>query len=254
LSCARFGHRAFLLAPQGEGVWRSALLVTEAQAVEAMIRPCCFAAQGEARGGAGLPVILEGGISMRKKICRVLVPALVLAVAIPVMAQEKEKRGARKKPGTRGRQAQVLPKQLLEGLELTAEQKAKLEAIVAEMKEAVSETRKTMDDLLTEDQKAARREAMKAAREAGKKPQEAQKAVAEALQLTEDQQEKMAKVKEKMTELQKKIRDRVMEVLTPEQRKTVEEKMKARRGPGKKAGEKRAGAGRGKGKKQGGEE
>ncbi|MGI6414236.1 MAG: hypothetical protein ACOX1P_01095 [Thermoguttaceae bacterium] len=173
---------------------------------------------------------------MFKTFSRVLAPLLVLAIAIPVMAQEKQKRGQRKQPAEKGRQqAQVLPRQLLEGLELSAEQKAKLEAIAKEMRAPLVEARKALGDILTDEQKAAREAAMKAAKEAGKKPQEAQKAAEEALKLTPEQKEKMTKVRKKMAELEKTIRDKVMEVLTPEQRAAVEEKMKARRDEAKKA-------------------
>lgn len=181
---------------------------------------------------------------MLKTFSRVLVPVLVLAIAIPVMAQEK-KRGERKQAGEKGKQQlQVLPQQLLEGLELTAEQKAKLEKIAEEMKAPLTEVRKAQSDILTAEQKKAREEAMKAAKEAGKKPQEAKKAVDEALKLTPEQKEKMAKVDAKMAEVQKQIRAKVMEVLTPEQRKAVEEKMAKGKGKGK--GEGKKGGGKGK--------
>ena len=41
---------------------------------------------------------------MFKTFSRVLAPLLVLAIAIPVMAQEKQKRGQRKQPAEKGRQ------------------------------------------------------------------------------------------------------------------------------------------------------
>jgi Spy/CpxP family protein refolding chaperone len=152
------------------------------------------------------------------------------------MAQDKAK-GKRKQAGEKARpQAQILPQQLLEGLELTDEQKAKLEVIAKEMRAPVTEARKAIDDLLTDEQKEARKAAQSKAKEEGKKPQEAQKAVEEALKLTEEQKEKMAKLKEKQAEVQKQVRDKVMEVLTPEQQKVVEEKMKKTRGAGAKGG------------------
>ena len=80
----------------------------------------------------------------------------------------------------------------------------------------------------------------------------------EFLNLTKDQQTKMAKAKEKLAEVQKQIRDRVMGVLTPEQRTVVEEKMKKVRGGQAKRGEgEKKPGGKGKGgraKKAGAEE
>ncbi len=190
---------------------------------------------------------------MFKKFFVGLVPVLVLAIAVPVMAQEKAKgkRGERQ-AGAKGRQqAQILPKQLLEGLELSDEQKAKLATIEKEMKAPVTEARTALSDLLTDEQKQARRKAMTEAKEAGKKPQEVQKAVLAALKLTEEQQEKVAKVKAKQAEIQKKLRDKVMEILTPEQRKAVEEEMKKARGGRAKQGD-GAKKPRGEGKARGG--
>ena len=178
-----------------------------------------------------------GGASMFKKFFVVLVPGLVLAIATSVMAQDKAKGKREGKGGEKAKaQVQVLPKALLEGLELSDEQKVKLEEIAKEMKAPVVEARKAMDSLLTDEQKEARKAAQAKAKEEGKTPREAQKAVDEALKLTPEQQEKMAKAKEKQAEVQKQIRDKVMEILTPEQRTAVEEKMKKSRGAEAKGG------------------
>ena len=174
---------------------------------------------------------------MFKRSFVVLMPVLLLAISLPLTAQEKAKRGKKKQAGERtGRQVQVLPQQLLEGLELTAEQQAKLETITKEMRGSMQEARMASNQILTDEQKVARKEALAAAKEAGKKPREAQKAVEAALKLTEEQQAQMAKAKEKLAAIQKQIRDKVMEVLTPEQRKAVQEKMKKARGGGTKKG------------------
>ena len=191
---------------------------------------------------------------MFKKFCVGLVPVLVLAIAVPVLAQEKAKgkRGDQKQAGAKAqKQVQILPTRLLEGLELTDEQKVGLEAVSKEMKAPVMEARKAMNDLLTDEQKAARKEAMAEAKKAGKKPQEAQKAVEEAMKLTDEQQEKMAKLKVKQAEIQKQIREKVMAILTPEQRKAVEEKMKKAHGPRAKQGGDKKPRGQGKAKKEG---
>lgn len=177
---------------------------------------------------------------MFKRFCVGLVPLLVLAIAVPLMAQEKAKgkREGQKRAGAKARQqAPVLPARLLEGVELSDEQKAKLEEIAKEIKAPVMEARKAMNDLLTDEQKDARKKAMAEAKKAGKKPQEVQKTVQAALKLTEEQQEKMAKLKVGQAEVQKKMREKIMAVLTPEQRKAVEEKMKKARDPRAKQGD-----------------
>jgi len=161
---------------------------------------------------------------------KLLVPALVLAIAIPVMAQDtqKGKRPERKSPAKKpAQQRTLLPAKMLAGLDLTDEQKEKIEAITKDVHKAMTEARAAMEKLLTEEQKKARMEAMKAAKEAGKKPEEARKAVQDAVQLTDEQKKLMAHAREQMGQMHKDVREKIMAILTPEQKKELAAKMKA---------------------------
>lgn len=171
---------------------------------------------------------------MMKSLRYVLLPALVLALAIPVMAQEKAKHGRKKAGQKAGRQAQILNPALLKALNLTEEQTAKLKAIGEEVKDQLQEARKAVMGILTEEQKKARQEAEKAAKEAGKAGKELRAAVDAAVQLTDEQKTKMQEARKKLAAVQKEIVEKLMPVLTPEQQETVKSKM-ARGGRGAKA-------------------
>ena len=177
----------------------------------------------------------------------VLVLALVLAITAPLMAQEKARKKGQKRRRPAAREGStILPKQLLEGLELSAEQKTKMEALNKEFGPKLKEARAKMEGIVTDEQKKARAEAMKAAKEAGKKGRELREAAEAAVQLTDEQKAKMAEVKKVMGPLQKEIREKFIALLTPEQKEVVKEKMKKARPEGRK----RAGEGKRRGKKK----
>ncbi len=188
---------------------------------------------------------------MMRAVRYVLVLALVLAISAPLMAQEKDRKKGGKRPKAAAREGfTVVPKQWLEGLELTAEQKEKLEELNKEYGPKLKEARAKMDGIVTDEQKKARAEAMKAAKEAGKKGKELREAVDAAVQLTDEQKAKMAEVKKAMGPLQREIREKFMALLTPEQKEVIKEKMKKTRPEGKK----RAGEGKKGGKKKAAEQ
>jgi Spy/CpxP family protein refolding chaperone len=164
----------------------------------------------------------------------VLVLALVLAITAPLMAQQKgRKKGQKRRPAAR-EGFTVVPRHLLEGLELTAEQKEKVEALNKEYGPKLKEARAKMDGIVTDEQRKARMQAIKGAKEAGKKGKELRKAVEAAVQLTDEQKAQMAEVKKAMGPLQREIREKFMALLTPEQKEAIKEKMKKARPEGKK--------------------
>ena len=180
----------------------------------------------------------------------VLVLALVLAITAPLMAQEEgRKKGQKRRP--RAREGfTVVPRQMLEGLELTAEQKEKLKGLEKEYGPKLKEARAKMDSIITDEQKKARAEAMKAAKEAGKKGKELRQAVEAAVQLTDEQKAKMAEARKAMGPLQREVREKFMALLTPEQKEAIKEKMKK----GRPEGKKRGGEGKRRGKKKAAEQ
>ncbi len=172
----------------------------------------------------------------------VLVLALVLAMAAPLMAQREGRRREGKKPRPEKKEPRPFMFQgLLKEIELTAEQKAKLEQLKKEMGPKLMEARKKMQGIFTQEQRKARAEAQKAAKAAGKKGREIRAALEAAVKLTEEQKAKLAAAKKAAGELQKQVREKIMALLTPEQKEAIKERMKKLRQEGKKRGEKKAG-------------
>ncbi len=158
--------------------------------------------------------------------CRgVLLLGLVLSVAVMGWAEEKPKRkGPKAKPGVRAHGAPIMS--WLKDIDLSEEQEAKLKEIIKEAGPKLVEVRKKMADVLTDAQKTARQEAIKAAREAGKKGKEMREAMEAAVELTDEQKEAMKEIRKEMQEAMKTVQEQVMALLTPEQREAVKEKMR----------------------------
>jgi len=77
---------------------------------------------------------------------------------------------------------------------------------------------KKIDSLLTDEQKAARKEAAAKAKAEGKKGKEAAAAIDEALKLTDDQKKLRAEVQPELAKLQKSIKEQIHGLLTEEQK------------------------------------
>jgi Spy/CpxP family protein refolding chaperone len=116
----------------------------------------------------------------------------------------------------------------LEAVELTAEQKTKIEALKAEHGPKLKDAQAKVDKVLTPEQMKARREAQQAAKAAGKKGKEAADSVKEALKLTAEQEKAMADADKELKDCLAAFTKGVAEILTPEQ------KEKAKIGGGKK--------------------
>ena len=137
-----------------------------------------------------------------------ILTACVLAVSFvaPVMAADKKK----KKAPT----AVKVPK----GIELTVDQKAKLDALNKEFGPKLAECRKKAASIITADQKKARTEAVKKAKADGKKGKEVQAAANAAVAITADQKKLQAETKKAMGALNKEIRTQFAALLTDEQK------------------------------------
>jgi Spy/CpxP family protein refolding chaperone len=142
---------------------------------------------------------------------------LALAVALTVVGKLSAADDATPKAG-KGQHAMHGPWDMLRGLQLTDEQKAKVHEV---MKEYGPKLKTARDSILTDEQKKARDDAVKAAKDAGKKPGEVMKAAFEAVKLTDDQKTKM---RETMKPLNKEIRGKLMSILTDEQKAQVKQK------------------------------
>ena len=117
-----------------------------------------------------------------------------------------------KHPHPKAEGKDIIPADIVSGLNLTADQKAQLDAIKTEYAPKVKEAQKKIDDVLTADQKTARKEAAKASREAAKKNIDA------ALKLTDEQKGKIETAKKENKALRKEIREKIMNLLTQDQK------------------------------------
>jgi hypothetical protein len=137
-----------------------------------------------------------------------ILTACVLAVSFvtPAMAADKKE----KKAPT----AVKVPK----GIELTADQQTKLDALNKEFGPKLVECRKKAASIITADQKKARTEAMKKAKADGKKGKDLREAANAALAITADQKAKQAETKKAMGALNKEIRTQFAALLTDEQK------------------------------------
>ena len=137
-----------------------------------------------------------------------ILTACVLAVSFvtPVMAADKKK----KKAPT----AVKVPK----GIELTADQKTKVDALNKEFGPKLAECRKKAASIITADQKKARTEAVKKAKADGKKGKEVQAAANAAVAITADQKTQQTECKKAMGALNKEIRTQFAALLTDEQK------------------------------------
>ena len=145
-----------------------------------------------------------------KKIITILT-ACVLTVSFvaPAVAADKKK----KKAPT----AVKVPK----GIELTAEQKTKVDALNKEFGPKLAECRKKAASIITADQKKARAAATKKAKADGKKGKELRTAANAAFAITADQKAQQAECKKAMGALQKQIRTQFAALLTDEQKAKI---------------------------------
>lgn len=125
---------------------------------------------------------------------------------------------------------------------LTDDQKSKASAIVEKHVKKLNEARKEQEALLSDEQKAKRKEASEKAKADGKKGQAMFKAGFEAMGLSGDTLTKFNECKKKITGVNGQIKKEITALLTDEQKAAMPKKGKGK-GKGK-------GAKKGKGKNQ----
>ena len=152
----------------------------------------------------------------------VLILAVAVLIASPLWAAPREKK-AKKAPPCPADQRIT---RMLEGVTVTDDQKAKLDALKKEFGPKMVEARKK-GDVLTPEQKKERAAAEKKAKEEGKKGKELYAAVAEAIKATDEQKAKMAEAAKEGYALGRELDKKVLEILTDEQAAAVKAKMKA---------------------------
>jgi Spy/CpxP family protein refolding chaperone len=105
----------------------------------------------------------------------------------------------------------------LDQLNLTDDQKAKVDELWKEYGPQIAESEKRMAAILTDEQRQARQEAGQAARASGKAPKEMRDAMESATKATDEQKAKIAELRLEMAPLQHEIREKILALLTPEQ-------------------------------------
>ena len=144
-------------------------------------------------------------IIMKKTITILVACVLTVSFVTPAVAADKKK----KTPI-----AVKVPK----GIELTAAQKTKLDALNKEFGPKLAECRKKAASIITADQKKARAEATKKAKTDGKKGKELRAAANAAVAITADQKTQQAECKKAMGALNKEIKTKFVALLTDEQK------------------------------------
>ena len=141
---------------------------------------------------------------------------MIVAVGISANAAEAAKDGKEKTKGPDATRNPVftIPTEIT----LTPEQQTKLDEIKAEQAPRIVALNKKLDAVLTDDQKAARKDATAKAKADGKKGKEAAAAIDEALKLTDDQMKVKKEVQLEMATLQRSIKEEINAFLTDEQR------------------------------------
>lgn len=162
---------------------------------------------------------------------KVLCSALALAASVVLVsnlsaADQPQRRG----PGGRGQGQFNMIDMMVRGLELSDAQKAKVEELKKVEEPKLKEAREKASSILTDDQKKARDEAMKAARDAGKSREESREAIEKAVKLTDEQKKKQEESRKSMEELIKNVREKLMAILSPEQQETLKKRMAERQG------------------------
>lgn len=164
---------------------------------------------------------------MNRLIRSTVVGTMILVLAILVLAasaesQAKEKKAKKVKPA-----AVPAAFKLPAGITLSAEQQAKLDEIKTEFATRLADAQKKVDDVYTDEQKAARMAAREEAAAAGKKGKELRQAVAAAVTLTDEQRPKLTAAEKELKQLNKEARKQVLGLLTAEQKQQLPAKKKA---------------------------
>jgi Spy/CpxP family protein refolding chaperone len=141
---------------------------------------------------------------MKSLVQKLLLLSLLVAIALPLAAQDKEKK---KKGGGGGAVAQL--KKTISSLDLSEDQKKKIEGVFAEFQPKIAEATKAAGD-------APKRvaDARKKLSEEGKKGKELNAAATAAAKLSADEQ----KAVDKLSSLTQDLRTAVAAVLTDEQK------------------------------------
>lgn len=150
-------------------------------------------------------------MSLRSHLLSLVVLSLCAGFA---MAQDAPKE--KKKPNASGENAQVF--QLPKEITLTADQEKQMATLKKEFGPKIAELQKKSNDVLTKEQREARKAANDKAKADGLKGKAMQDAVNAAVNATPEQKEKLAAVKKELDPIIAEVKKQVDNLLTDEQK------------------------------------
>ena len=160
----------------------------------------------------------------------ILVLTLVIAMAAPLLAAERKRKGKGQRPARKAdptASAFALPKEI----QLTDEQKEKVAALKSELGPKLLELVKQQNAILTDEQKQAQRDFFKEAKESGRKRDKSfQQELTQVLKLTDDQKKEMAENRKAQGQLRRQIKEKLADLLTDEQRAQLPKPKRAGKG------------------------
>lgn len=154
--------------------------------------------------------------------------SVAVAIALPVLAADKkaEKKAEKKAPKC---PAAAYVEATLQGITVTAEQKAKLCEIQKQFGPKLVGLGNKREAIYTPEQKKVIAEAVKEARAAGKKGKELHQAIDEAAKPTAEQKAKLAEAKAEIGQAYKGLSVALQGVLTPEQKEQLKKLQPAKK-------------------------
>jgi Spy/CpxP family protein refolding chaperone len=159
---------------------------------------------------------------------RILSLALVAALVSPLAAADKSAADKNLKNVKAGKKGGLAGLALPKGVELSAEQQAKLKPIQDEAAAKLAELQIQIDAILTPERKAAQAEAMKKAQAEGKDKKEASQAAQAALALKADESAKLKQLGQESGAILKDAREKLNAILTEEQKAKLSELKKGK--------------------------
>jgi activator of HSP90 ATPase len=177
-----------------------------------------------------------------KRVRILLALTIMLMIAMPVAAaqqqeQKKKRRAGQLSPTARVMMTMTKLRSAWKELDLTEEQEAKAAKVREELRPKMKQVFEKLQEILTDEQTEAIKEAAEKARAAGKKDRALFQAIESSIKLTDEQQEKKAKVDKQLLKLQRQMMRQLRGLLTPEQQETLAKKMWPKR---KRAAKKKA--------------
>ncbi len=171
-----------------------------------------------------------------------LVLAVVAMVTTGAMAQEAKKKKGRGAKLNSVSRAMIQIERLHESLkkvDLTGEQQEKLKELHGAIGPQLKDVMTQIGEILGEEKVQTVKDTVKSAKEAGKTHWQVAVAVEKALELTDEQQEKLAKIGKELMKLQRGLATKSKAVLTAEQNEKLTKLLAPRKRGGKKGGKKK---------------